>query len=412
MMLANRLSDLLTMLFHRKFFAEKIDEKQDIKQNCLALLSEKDEATGHLLSAIILKQYQGLDANEKYLFFRFLNEELDINATNIKKAVEMYQLDSSPSNFESLFLECESKRQILFRQLNEAPSATASIVKLRADLLTYLKKDSIFARTDFDLVQLFRSWFNRGFLVIQQINWNSPAIILEKIIAYEAVHEIQSWDDLRRRLLPTDRCCFAFFHPSMPDEPLIFVEVALMKSIPNSIQSVLSEEREIISEQEASTAVFYSISNCQKGLAGISFGNSLIKQVVRDLSHELPNIKNFVTLSPIPKLANWVDKEASLEKQDNPKYITQIAAKYLLEEKTKDGLPVDSVARFHLGNGAVLYAIHAHADTSEAGMAKSFGVMVNYLYDVPHIAENATDFSKHYEIKATSAVKNLANTNL
>ena len=205
--------------------------------------------------------------------------------------------DATTDNFKALSDASEPARQKLFRKLNEAPGATAEIVNMRKDLLILLRSTPNLAKTDYDLVHLLRSWFNRGFLVMSQITWDSPASVLEKIIEYEAVHQIRTWDDLRRRLHPPDRRCFAFFHPSMPDEPLIFVEVALTKGVPNSIQKVLSDSREAIDETDTDTAVFYSISNCQDGLAGISFGNSLIKQVARDLSHELPNIKTFVTLS-------------------------------------------------------------------------------------------------------------------
>ena len=236
---------------------------------------------------------------------------------------------------------------------------------------------------------------------MQAISWESPALILEKIIAYEAVHEIQNWDDLRRRLEPEDRRCFAFFHPSMPTEPLIFVEVALTKGVPNSVQSLLSENREALDETSADTAVFYSISNCQAGLAGVSFGNSLIKQVARDLSQDLKNLKTFVTLSPLPGLNAW------LAEQEEGK-LDRLAAKYLLDAKDARGRPIDPVARFHLGNGALVHAVHEGADTSDRGMAQSSGVMVNYLYDLSRISQNAIQFSQHYRVAASAAVKALA----
>ncbi len=242
---------------------------------------------------------------------------------------------------------------------------------------------------------------------MRQINWDSPASILEKIIAYEAVHEIKTWDDLRLRLQPRDRRCFAFFHPSMPDDPLIFVEIALTSGIPNSIQSVLSETREAIEAEEADTAVFYSISNCQAGLAGVSFGDSLIKQVARDLSIELPSIRTFVTLSPLPRFSHWAHENGIEVDTENSQYTEQLAANYLLEAKAPDGFPLDPVARFHLGNGAIVHAIHHGADPSEVGVAHSLGVMVNYLYDLPRIAQNSIRYSKHREVAASSSVKRL-----
>lgn len=375
---------------------------------CLAVLTESDESSSRQLAATILNRYRMLDRDRKIAFFEFLNDELDLDAARIADLAKSYGSDPSPKNFKAFSRASEPRRQALFRQLNEAPGATAEIVRLRRDLLTLLDERPELARTDHDIVHLLRTWFNRGFLVMRQINWESPASILEKIIAHEAVHEIGTWDDLRRRLQPTDRRCFAFFHPAMPDEPLIFVEVALMDGVPNSIRSVLTEEREVLVAEEADTAVFYSISNCQLGLAGVSFGNSLIKQVARDLSHELPNLKSFVTLSPIPGLKRWLQGEGILEGDSGPKVMKWLAAKYLLDAKAPDGLPLDPVARFHLGNGALLHAILPDADLSETGIAQSSGVMVNYLYDLSRIAHNTIQFSRRENVAATSAVKNLA----
>ena len=408
-MLANNiLGDLLTTLLDRRAFGRRASDKRDVKDICLALLSETAEASGRQLSVAILDRYAELNSDQKLTFFEFLNEELDLDVDLIKSRVDRYAVNPSAGNFKELSMATEPKRQALFRQINEAPGATAEIVRLRTDLLELQRSYPNLAKTDYDLVQLLRGWFNRGFLVIRQINWDSPASILEKIIAYEAVHEIETWSDLRRRLEPPDRRCFAFFHPLMPEEPLIFVEVALTHGVPNSIQSVLSEGRESIGEDEADTAVFYSISNCQKGLAGVSFGNSLIKQVARDLSHELPNLKTFVTLSPIPGLMKWADQQDMEETPTDPAQLERLAAKYLLEAKAPDGLPLDPVARFHLGNGATVHAVHSDADTSETGLARSFGVMVNYHYDLSRIAQNTIQFAKHHQISATSAVKALA----
>ncbi|MYA89732.1 MAG: decarboxylase, partial [Boseongicola sp. SB0662_bin_57] len=382
MLATNTLGDLLTTLLDRRPFGRKIEDGRKIKEVCLALLIETDETSGRQLAATILSRYRMLDRDRKIAFFEFLNDELDLDAARIAESAEAYGSDPSLENFRTLSNASEPQRQILLRQMNEAPGATAEIVRMRRDLLALLEERPELGRTDHDIVHLLRSWFNRGFLVVRQINWESPASILEKIIAYEAVHEIGTWTDLRRRLQPTDRRCFAFFHPSMPDEPLIFVEVALTNGVPNSIRSVLSEEREVMDAEDADTAVFYSISNCQKGLAGVSFGNSLIKQVARDLSHDLPNIKAFVTLSPIPGLMHWLRSEGIPEGGGHPQGVERLAAKYLLDAKGPDGLPLDPVARFHLGNGALVHAIHSDADLSDTGIAQSSGVMVNYLYDL------------------------------
>ena len=260
---------------------------------------------------------------------------------------------------------------------------------------------------DLDFRHLFASWFNRGFLVLRPINWESPADILDKIIAYEAVHAIHSWDDLRSRLQPADRRCFGFFHPAMPNEPLIFVEVALSRGIPGSVQGVLADERETIAAEEADTAVFYSISNCQAGLAGISFGNSLIKQVVADLSRELPNLKTFVTLSPIPGLNRWKKEITALDGGSENDQL-QLAAHYLLKAKRPDGSPYDPVARFHLGNGALVHAVHANADLSDNGRAQSGGTMVNYLYDLSLISKNHERFASAQDVVASPAVTALS----
>jgi malonyl-CoA decarboxylase len=278
---------------------------------------------------------------------------------------------------------------------------------MRSDLLRLGGPDHELQALDQDFRHLFVSWFNRGFLVLRPINWESPAHILEKIIAYEAVHEIANWDDLRRRLVPDDRRCFAFFHPAMPDEPLIFVEVALTAAIPGSVQDLLAEDREPITADEARTAVFYSISNCQSGLAGISFGNSLIKQVAADLSTELPGLKTFVTLSPIPGLTKWLNSEHIPYEDADAKQIRTLAAHYLMSAKRKDGQPLDPVARFHLGNGAQVHAVHAEADLSDKGRDQAAGTMVNYLYDLNKVSQNHERFATTNEITASSEIRSL-----
>jgi malonyl-CoA decarboxylase len=307
---------------------------------------------------------------------------------------------------------------------------------MREQLLDALghRKDDL-ASVDADFVHLFSSWFNRGFLVLRKIDWSTPAMILEKIIRYEAVHEIASWDDLRRRIDPPDRRCYAFFHPALVDEPLIFVEVALTREISDAIPPILAGKREVIVSERANTAVFYSISNCQRGLTGVSFGSFLIKQVAAEISRELPRISHFVTLSPAPAFAGWLKREL---KEDPPKAIAaddraelmaletgewfkdpdgaerlreplmRAAATFFLTARTRTRAPVDPVARFHLGNGARLERINWLADPSPKGLAQSFGVMVNYLYDLEDIEKNHEAYAGSRTIVASSAVKKLA----
>ena len=260
-------------------------------------------------------------------------------------------------------------------------------------------------------------WFNPGFLVLQPIDWSTPANILEKIIAYEAVHEITSWDALRARLAPEDRRCFAFFHPRMPEEPLIFVEVALTDHTPASIEDVLQIERQALSPDDASTAVFYSISNCQAGLAGISFGNFLIKRVAQELRLEHPALTTFVTLSPVPGLMRWLGREApDLAEQfaadDWPAdadslepAFTAAALRYFTRSDRPDGWPNDPVARFHLGNGAILEQINYGADKSPKGLAQSGGLMVNYQYDLDVVEANHEAFHETKSVLLSPALK-------
>lgn len=370
------------------------------------LLGSRGEVSGGTLARLILDRYALMPADEKPAFFAYMTEGLEIDAEVVIKTLKSYREAPSKQSYRAFAAASEPRRQELIRRLNQVPGATARLVKMRQDLLELLRDNPSLEPLDVDFQHLFSSWFNRGFLVLHPINWSSPADILEKIIVYEAVHAIDSWDDLRRRLQPQDRRCFGFFHPAMAGEPLIFVEVALTKGIPNSVQGLLADEREAIDPEEADTAVFYSISNCQAGLAGISFGSSLIKQVAADLSRELPTLKNFVTLSPIPGLNKWLaTSQLPAATEDNRR---ALAAHYLLEAKRPDGMPVDPVARFHLGNGAALHAVHAGADTSQNGVAQSGGAMVNYLYDLAQITFNHERFVTEKTVTTSPEVRALS----
>jgi malonyl-CoA decarboxylase len=317
--------------------------------------------------------------------------------------------------------------------LNRAPGATSELVKMRADLLDVKDGHKDLVALDRDVVHLLSSWFNRGFLVLRRIDWSTPAIILEKVIRYEAVHEIHDWNDLRRRIDPVDRRCYAFFHPAMVDEPLIFVEVALTETIPGAIAPLLAVDRQPVAIERARTAVFYSISNCQRGLGGISFGNFLIKQVVEELRRELPKLENFVTLSPVPGFMQWLKQTPDLPVSDedrplldhlqNPGWVDDseltaqlrallepLAAYYFLKAKTAKGRLIDSVARFHLGNGARLERIDWLGDLSPKGLRESASIMVNYLYRLDDIEKNHEAYANQGEIAASSAVKKLLKT--
>ena len=402
------LKDLLGTLIERPLGRTRGMSPEKLVELCSDLLAARTEAENLLLAADILEGYGELDDNNKLEFFRAINASLDLDPAETAAAAKAYGDDPSPANYRHLSVAAEPARYELLRRLNQPPGATADLVRMRCDLLRFIKDEPELAKTNEDFALMLRSWFNRGFLVLDQITWDSPASILEKIIAYEAVHEIETWDELRRRLHPGDRRCFAFFHPVMPDEPLIFVEVALSQGIPGSIQEVLADQRDILEATAADTAVFYSISNCQKGLAGISFGNSLIKQVVRDIAVDLPGLKYFVTLSPLPGFTRWLAENVIDTDGLSGTDVKRLAAHYLVASKKDLNTPLDPVARFHLSNGAQIKAVHAGADLSPSGVTQSLGVMVNYSYDATRIAENIRHLAETGRIAVSGSVKTLA----
>ncbi len=427
--------DLLDQIVDRsralKTFSLKGEDHGDtIEALSRGLLSGRGESSGIVVARHILAIFDLLTEDEKTAYFTFLADALVPDETAVSEAVEAFLDEPSQASIRHVARAVASPRQEFFRRLNLAPGGTAQIVKMRTELLARLAGHPELIPVDEDLVHLLGSWFNRGFLVMQRIDWSTPASVLEKIIAYEAVHEIQGWDDLKRRLDPSDRRCYGFFHPSLVDDPLIFVEVALTRDIPASIHELLTEPQ---AEEplDPRTAVFYSISNCQKGLAGISFGSFLIKQVVSDLSSEVKSLKTFVTLSPIPGLIRWLtklrdsgevdDRELNLldhanwpKKKDAEKRLADVlqplAAHYFLNEKRSDGKPIDAVARFHLGNGARIERINWLADLSERGVAQSAGMMVNYLYDLSDIEKNHEGYAEQGIIAASSAVRRMASS--
>jgi malonyl-CoA decarboxylase len=399
---------------------------------CRALVSGRGEASGVALASEILARYRTLGEEHRDAFFRALTEEFGPDRARIESAVARWSATGGEAAASEVHYASEPRRQELFRRLNRAPGGTAALVAMRADLIESMRADRGLFILDRDFLHLFNSWFNRGFLVLRRIDWSSPAAVLEKIIRYEAVHQIRDWDDLRRRIDPVDRRCYAFFHPALVDEPLIFVEVALTAAAPDAIAPLLAERRAHVPLEKARAATFYSISNCQQGLSGVSFGNFLIKQVVEEIRREMPRIETFVTLSPVPGFRSWVEtvedpvvepfartlREAAedgrladaSDGQRLRKAIEPLAAFYFLSARRADGRVVDPVARFHLGNGARLERINPMGDLSEKGLADSYGLMVNYEYDLAEIEKNHEAFANQGAVAASSGVRKLLPT--
>lgn len=405
---------------------------EEMESLCAALLSSRGEASGTAIAERLMSAYEEADAERRLRFFQALAERFGIDADDVVAAAEDYQATGSAAALLRLQLSSETRRQELFRRLNLAQEGTARLVRMRADLIALLGDHPELRAVDFDFEHLFKSWFNRGFLELRRIDWNQPAVVLDLIIKHEAVHQIADWSDLRRRIDPPDRRLYAFFHPRMGSDPLIFVEVALTGQIPGAIDAILSFDAEPIDPTAARTAVFYSISNCHVGLRGVSFGNLLIKQVVEDLRRELPNLKTFTTLSPMPGFARWLDgvladaAEASSEARElrealaRPGWLDDEAASrwqpvlmsaaafYLVHARSDDGRLRDPVARFHLGNGARLERINWRADLGASAMARSHGIMANYVYKPSEIERNHEAFANAGRIAASRAVTSLA----
>ena len=395
-----------------------------------ALLSERGEASGAAVARELLECLRALPEADRLRALHRMGETFAPDDAPLRQAAEAYLAEPGPETASRLHGAAEPPRQELLRRMNMAPGGTATLVELRREMLPHLSGDPALRLLDSDLLHLFTSWFNRGFLQLRRIDWDTSAAVLERLITYEAVHEIDGWTDLRRRLL-ADRRCFAFFHQALPNEPLIFVEVALTAGLADAVQPLLAPPADGVGRppKGADTAIFYSISNCQEGLRGVSFGNFLIKQVVEELKAELPQLKRFATLSPIPGLRTWLDRqleaesppftaeelqafggEAGLspkerflaatdgawwEQPDRAKALRgpllRLAAAYLTRG-AQGGERIDPVARFHLGNGARLERVDWLGNRSARGMRESFGIMVNYLYDPGSIEANHETF--------------------
>jgi len=416
-------------LFARKPKAESKADRHTRKtvSLCHALLSGRGEASGAALAREALAAYRMLSGPALMAFFDVLTGEFSPDPQAVEQAADAYRQDTSPANLVRLQRVVEAPRQELFRRLNLASGGTAALVEMRRRLLHEIKAHPHWAGIDADLTHLLASWFNRGFLSLQRVDWRTPALVLEKLMQYEAVHEIQGWRDLRRRLA-ADRRCYAFFHPALPDEPIIFIEVALTKGMSEKVQPLLDPDSSEFDPAGADAAIFYSITNCQEGLRGISFGNFLIKQVAEDLGREFPRLKTFATLSPIPGFRKWLAETASTHAGiaelngmlAEPDWIERVApgsrtqtelmrlCAYYLQQAKHDGEPADAVARFHLGNGARVERLNWFADSSKAGMARSAGLMANYAYRLKDVERNHEAYANKHLVVASPGLSLLA----
>ena len=409
-------------------------DTQNLVSLCEALLGDRGEVSGAALARQALAAYQGLDERSRKEFFDALAQEFAPSPEAVGKAADAYRYDPTPQNLIQLQQVVDAARQELFRRLNMAPGGTEMLVAMRRELLRGLKKHPAWSAIEADLLHLFRSWFNRGFLRLERIDWRTSALVLEKLIQYEAVHAVQGWGDLRRRLA-ADRRCFGFFHPQLPDEPLIFIEVALTQGLSSQVQPLLDVGSQVAAPERADTAIFYSITNCQEGLRGISFGNLLIKQVAEELKREFPHLRTFATLSPVPGFRRWLEatetrvrlsvgqnaeeRLAMLSAIEAPDWqcrevpeplqtlLLRLCAWYLLHAK-QGTEPLDPVARFHLGNGAALERLNWLGDSSASGMARSAGLMVNYVYRLEDVERNHERYFADHAVVASRAVEKLA----
>jgi malonyl-CoA decarboxylase len=397
---------------------------------CHALRSERGEVSGARLAKDALVAYRSLNEAGLAVFYDLLVEQFSPDPEEVERCADAYRNEPSQANLIQLEHVVEPPRQELFRRLNMATGGTGVLVDMRGRLLRQLADKPEWAGIEADLAHLLASWFNRGFLVLQRIDWRTSALVLEKLIQYEAVHEIQGWNDLHRRL-GADRRCYAFFHPALPDEPLIFIEIALTRGMSASVQPLLAPDSPVVDPEAANCAVFYSITSCQPGLRGVSFGNLLIKQVAEDLGREFPRVKTFATLSPIPGFRAWLTEAASehpalrplLTQLDSPGWhedgaaaalqrdLTRLCAHYLLNGRHGHEA-LDTVERFHLGNGARLERINWLGDTSPAGLLRSAGMMVNYVYRLGNVERNHEAYAREHRIVAARQIEAMAKESL
>ncbi len=402
-----------------------------IQTLCQSLLGLRGEAASIAIAEEIIRSYRQASNTDKAAFFTYLHDGLAADTSQVTSAIKAYQAAPGQAMLQQLASAAESRRLDLLRTLNTAPGGTMALITMREELLKLPGLDTVRDVLDADFVQLFLAWFNRGFLQLRSIDWQTPALILEKLIEYESVHEIKGWPDLRRRL-QQDRRCYGFFHPAIPDVPLIFVEVALTHGISNNIKELLQPASGNGEAKPFNTAVFYSINNCLYGLRGVSFGSFLIKKVVEDLGLSNPDIHHYVTLSPVPGFMKWLagkpecltrctpaEQESVAIMLKDPlresalqlhpilsQLLPRLCTHYLLNAKSRNK-PLDAVARFHLGNGARLERLNWMADSSANGLQQSAGIMVNYVYDKDALARNHEAYEQRNEIIASPAVRKL-----
>jgi malonyl-CoA decarboxylase len=370
-------------------------------------LSERGEVSGARLASEVIEAYTSLPPEGRESFFDFLADKLSVDPDSVDQAATAYREDRSWLHLSRLQASVEASRQELFRRINMGAGGTAMLVKMRREWMVTLPDHPERSALDADLLHLLKSWFNRGFLVLQRIDWRTSALVLERLIRYEAVHQIQGWRDLQRRL-EADRRCYAFFHPALPDEPLIFIEVALTRGLSAQIQPLLNPDSAVLDPLRADTAVFYSITNCQEGLRGVSFGNFLIKQVVEDLGKELTGVRSFATLSPIPGFRQWLKTETKIDPVSQSRdEVVRLCARYLLHAK-QGRVPADPVARFHLANGAKLERLNWMGDTSVAGTERSFGLTANYVYQLRNVERNHEAYARDFKVVASPTLERLA----
>jgi len=410
----------------------KLTKKQNLIELCDDLLSSKGAAFGITLARDILFRYHNLSEEDKLKFLLQVNEKYKPDTLQIDNAIKDYGRVKNSGSILNLSRIASGKRKELFVRLNMAPNGTAEIVSLREDLQRFLLTNSELKELDYDLIEIFKNWFNPGFLKLQKITWDTKAAILEKLLKYEKVHSMKDMNELKVRL-GENRRFFAYFHPALEDEPIIFVEIALTKGLAKSIQELTRPNDEKLDDYD--TATFYSISNCQEGLSRVTLGNFLIKRVVYELQEELPNVKNFGTLSPMQGFADWIknsdeEKISEIVEKDNYKKVEflkhldlkigdkkfvdnkplliKLALNYLSKEKNQFGFPINDVCRFHLKNGADIDDVVVNANVSEVGFKRSFGIMVNYKYELGKIEQNHQDYVNEKKVNLSSKLKKYA----
>ncbi|MFM6932018.1 MAG: malonyl-CoA decarboxylase domain-containing protein [Novosphingobium sp.] len=408
-LLSGRLGRLLERIGISRAKGENISPVDRMNDLADSLLSVSGKASGPSLASAFFDLYDASSLDERRAFLSGLRARFPRDGKAIDTAIATWRSAPGEPAARALHKAAEARSHKLIRKLNTAPGGTCRLIRMREDLLANGKLAGDEAALDADFEYIFEGWFNAGFLELRRIDWDTSASVLERVIRYEAVHSIESWDDLRARVQPADRRCYGFFHPQMPDEPLIFVEVALTMDLPDAIGLILDDKRVPINPHTASHAIFYSISNCQEGLRGVPFGNFLIKRVVGLLREELPQLSCFATLSPVPGFARWLAGAGGADGLAGVPLRAK-AAEYLVDGRDAKGGPLDPVARFHLGNGARLEAIHADADLSARGLKQSHGVMVNYVYDLDAIEANLLTLSELGQVPHSTAVEALGHS--